>query len=102
LEKFLSIFLYADLEGTDWQQYLKNYIKNSQRYIYPYAYLLLVYNYIFRSQTHEENTMYENMLGQLIAKHHNQRNQKGEIIQKVKQGYSRNKNENKEQYRMDF
>lgn len=102
LEKFLSIFLYVDLEGTDWQKYLKKYIKNSQRYIYPYAYLLLVYNYIFRSQSHEENIMYEGMLGDLIANHHNQRKQKGEIIQKIKQGYSKNKNENKEQYKMDF
>jgi hypothetical protein len=67
-EKFISVFLYADIRGRDYQKYIRNFIKNIKRtYIYDMTLFKLITFYYFRSKNKESDIFYEELIAELIV-----------------------------------
>jgi len=86
LEKFTSVFLYADLRGTENEKYLKRLVKNiHQPYIFDMTLFKLVSYYYFRSKTSQTDNLFENIIADLIVRAKGERKVvRGKIFEKFK------------------
>lgn len=68
LEKYLSVFLYADIRGKDYDKYIKDFVKQIRRsYIYDMTLFKLVSYYFLRSKTKQSDLYYEDIIAELIC-----------------------------------
>ena len=81
-ERFLSVFLYADLEGMDSISHIKSFIKSiKHRYMFDMTLYKLTGYYYFRSDSKDSDNLYQNLIADLIIKSKKKRKiEKGEII----------------------
>jgi len=69
LEKYLSVFIYTDLKGSDYIKYISKLIKESKRkYIYDMILFKIIYYYFIRSKEKEDDTIYLNLISDLLIK----------------------------------
>jgi len=67
-EKFMLVFLYADLKGKEYISYIPKLIKYTKRsYIRDMSLLKIVSYYFMRSNNKSLDHFYENMLGEIIV-----------------------------------
>jgi len=68
-EKYISIFLYADIRGADYIHYIKRFIKTiKHQYIYDMTLFKIVSYYHLRSKTKDTDLLYEDMIAELITR----------------------------------
>jgi predicted MPP superfamily phosphohydrolase len=91
LEKFTAIFLYSDIHGSRYKDYIKDFIsqiKGSQikgKYIYDMTLFKLLTYYYLRSDSHNLDREYENIIADLIVSVKKYpKNVKSEIISSYK------------------
>ena len=97
LEKFISVFMYADIKGKDYEKYLKTLVKKVRHpYIFDMMLFKIVTYYFFRSKSRQSDTVFENIIGDLIIR------AKGEKRIIKKKVYEKFKDKGKiiEQYRV--
>lgn len=97
-EKFLDIFVYADIKGTGFFNIIKDFlIKNKYRYIKDLGAIKLILYYYMRSKTKESDLQYLNLISDL-KKQLRQIEDKGKFIQQLSDTRNRNNREtNKEE-----
>jgi len=85
-EKYLSVFLYADIRGKDYQNYIKNFVKNIKRtYIYDMTLYKLITYYYIRSKSKESDVFYEELISELIVNAKGlEKGQKSSIMERYK------------------
>lgn len=67
-EKFMSVFLYADLRGADYIRFVEKFIKDIKRpYILDMALIKVVSYYFFRSNAELDNHL-ENMIADILIR----------------------------------
>lgn len=65
-EKFLTIFVYADIRGRDYKEMIKTYLKNTKwRYIKDFGVIKLILYYYMRSKDKETDKFYLNLISDL-------------------------------------
>jgi hypothetical protein len=81
-EKFLSVFLYADLKGNDYIEYIKSFIKQiKHQYMLDMTLYKLIGYYYLRSRSKESDVLFQNLIADLIIKSKKKKKiDKGEII----------------------
>ena len=81
-EKFLSVFLYADLRGNDYIEFIKSFIKQiKHQYMLDMTLYKLIGYYYFRSRSKESDVLFQNLIADLIIKSKKKKKiDKGEII----------------------
>jgi predicted MPP superfamily phosphohydrolase len=68
-EKFITVFLYADLRGSKYIEYLKVFIKNiRKKYIYDMTFFKVVTYYLIRSKDVDTDNVYLNLVGDIFLK----------------------------------
>lgn len=68
-EKFITVFLYSDLRGSKYIDYLKIFIKNiKKKYIYDMTFFKVVTYYLIRSKDLDTDNIYLNLLGDIFLK----------------------------------
>lgn len=89
-EKFLCVFIYADLKGKNRFEYISSLIKNIKRYYIKDMIFMKLQEYYFRRDTTKnEETYLKNLLGDLLIKNdgelHEQRDlhKKGRFLAKL-------------------
>lgn len=83
LEKFLCVFIYADLKGKHKVRYINQLIKNSKRYYIKDMIFMKLMEYYFRKDTTKpEEEIYKNLLGDLLTKDDGQSNEKRDFHKK--------------------
>lgn len=82
LQKFLSVFLYADLKGKDYHKYIKLFMSTVKRsYMYDMVLLKILNYYYMRSSTKQTDSVYENLIADVIVDSKGKpKNEKGKII----------------------
>lgn len=66
-ERFVSIFLYADMQGTDFLSYISEFMKSlKHRYIKDMILVKLMYYYTFYSKNKESDKLYVNKIIELL------------------------------------
>ncbi|WP_282156340.1 metallophosphoesterase [Cytobacillus gottheilii] len=84
-EKFLCVFIYADLKGKNRMRYISLLIKNIKRYYIKDMILLKLVEYYKRKDTNKtEEDKYKNFLGDLITLDDGQNNSKRDYHRKGK------------------
>lgn len=69
MEKFLCVFIYADLKGKNKRKYIDQLIKNTKRYYIKDMIFMKLIEYYFRKDTTKiEEEHYKNLLGDLLTK----------------------------------
>lgn len=85
-EKFVSVFLYSDLKGKDYQKLISQFVKKIRHgYIYDMALFKIVSYYFFRSEKENLDNAFENIIGDIIVK------SKGRKVIKKRKVYEENK-----------
>ncbi len=65
-ERFISVFLYADIRGKDYRQYITEFAKSFKRYYIVYMTLFKVLTYYyFRANNADDDHFYESLLAEL-------------------------------------
>jgi hypothetical protein len=65
-EKFLTIFIYADIKGSGYRELVKNYLKsNKQKYIKDFGIIKLLLYYYMRSKDKDSDKYYLNLISDL-------------------------------------
>lgn len=65
-ERFLTLFMYADIKGADYQIMIKDFLKNTKwRYLKDFGVIKLITYYYMRSKTKESDLMYLNLISDL-------------------------------------
>ena len=84
LQKYLCVFLYADIKGDGYIKEIKNLIKSVKRkYIFDMILFKLVSYYFFRSKENNEDDIYLDLIAEVIIKANKlPKNRKGSIIQR--------------------
>ncbi|MFA6245929.1 MAG: metallophosphoesterase [Mucilaginibacter sp.] len=68
-EKFLSVFLYADVKGHNYFDVLDEYIKNTtKKYILDMSFIKIMNYYNIRSKNPDSDLKYLNMIGDILIK----------------------------------
>lgn len=68
-EKFISVFLYADLKGKNYFEKLFEFIKNAnKKYILDMSFLKVMGLYTYKSKNPDSDLKYLNMIGDLLIK----------------------------------
>jgi predicted MPP superfamily phosphohydrolase len=82
-EKFLSVFLYSDLKGTDNLKYIDRFIKSIKAsYIYDMSLIKLMGYYFIRSKTKESDKKYEDLLAKLVMQSKKlKKTQRGKVLE---------------------
>lgn len=71
-EKFISVFLYADLKGHEYIKYVKRFVKSIRRsYMLDMSLFKVVSYYIFRSKSSELDNTLENLIADIVMKSKN-------------------------------
>lgn len=90
-EKFIDIFIYADIKGSGYFDLVKNFLrKNKYKYIKDLGAIKLILYYYMRSKSKESDVQYLNLISDL-KKQLNQIENKGGFIQEL----AKNRNKNK-------
>jgi len=90
-EKFIDIFIYADIKGSGYFDVVKNFLrKNKYKYIKDLGAIKLILYYYMRSKSKESDVQYLNLISDL-KKQLNQIENKGGFIQEL----AKNRNKNK-------
>jgi predicted MPP superfamily phosphohydrolase len=85
LEKFISVFLFADIRAGNYQKVISDFIKtNTKKYLKEMIFWKLVTYYYNRSKTSESDNFYLNNIADLIVANGGKRRAKGEIIESFK------------------
>lgn len=86
VEKFISVFLYADIKGKECEKHIKRLVKSIKHlYIFDMTLFKIVYYYFFRSKTKESDKMYENIIADLIVKAKGERKRvRGKVLEKFR------------------
>lgn len=85
-EKALSVFIYADIRGSDYKSIVSDFIKNVRtKYIEDLIFFKLVTYYFYRAKDDETENFYLNLIADLMikSKGYNKR-RKNEIIESYK------------------
>lgn len=96
-ERFLTLFMYADIKGADYQNKIKDFLKNTKwRYLKDFGVIKLITYYYMRSKTKESDLMYLNLISdlKLNLKQLESKN-KSEFMRKLE--ISKNRNRHKKQ-----
>jgi hypothetical protein len=65
-EKFLTLFIYADVKGKSYKELIKDYLKNTKvRYIKDFGIIKLILYYYMRSKDKETDKYYLNLIADL-------------------------------------
>jgi hypothetical protein len=85
-EKFISIFLYADIKGKDYEKYVKKFIKDIKcSYIYDMILFKILAYYFLRSKTKGSDVIYLDLIADLVVRSKKlKKDKKGAIITKYK------------------
>ncbi|WP_406539578.1 metallophosphoesterase [Fibrobacter sp.] len=68
-EKFLSVFIYADIKGRDAKDLYKDFlINNGYKYVMDMGIMKLIYYYYMQSKTNESDVFLLNLIGDLKKK----------------------------------
>jgi len=68
-EKYISVFMYADLKGKDYMKYVKHFVKNIRRsYMYDMSLFKVISYYIYRSKNKELDNSLENIMADIVLK----------------------------------
>jgi len=71
-EKFISVFLYADLKGQDYMKHVKQFVKGIRRtYMLDMALFKVISYYLFRSKNKELDNTLENLIADIVMKSKN-------------------------------
>ncbi|GAB6909384.1 hypothetical protein JCM12296A_52280 [Desulfosarcina cetonica] len=86
MELFTSVFIYSDLKGPDYQNFLNILIKESkQSYIFDMILFKIVSYYFFRSNDKETDKFFLNLIGDLLVKAKGEKKiVRGKIIEKYR------------------
>ena len=96
-EKYMSVFIYADLKGPKYAEHISSLIKTSKRnYILDMAFFKIVTYYLIRSKDEETDKMYLNMIGDIFVK------TRGENKSHVIQRFKNKKIDSSRQLNLDF
>lgn len=104
-ERFISVFLYADIRGKDQNKWIKAFIKKVRNpHLVDMTLFKLISYYFLRSKTKYSDKQYENMIGDLIVNAQGlKKSKKGVIIQNYRDRrqfeLKRGKNQSKKQER---
>ncbi|MBE0551059.1 MAG: metallophosphoesterase, partial [Ignavibacterium sp.] len=67
-EKYVVVFLYSDLRGRDYTDYLRKFVKNIKRAnLFDVTLFKLLTLYYFRSKSEESDNIFENLIGDVIV-----------------------------------
>ncbi|KIC01263.1 hypothetical protein OA88_15005 [Flavobacterium sp. JRM] len=85
-EKALSVFLYADIRGKDYDSVVSEFIKNVKtKYIEDLIFFKLVTYYFYRAKNDETENFYLNLIADLMIKSKGyNKNRKSEIMESYK------------------
>ncbi|WP_338357318.1 metallophosphoesterase [Yeosuana marina] len=85
-EKALSVFLYADIRGTNYNLIVSDFIKNVKtKYIEDLIFFKLVTYYFYRAKDDETDNFYLNLIADLMIKSKGyQKSKKSEIMESYK------------------
>lgn len=90
-EKFISIFLYADMQGSEFLTYINQFIKTLQhRYIKDMIFIKLIYYYIFYSKTKESDKWYTNKITELLKNSSKTVKKGNNMVEKFDKGQAMN------------
>ncbi len=68
-EKFLSVFLYADIRGKDYLEIIKKYVRTlKSKYFSDISIFKLFEYYLLRSKTEEMDLFYKNLMADVVIK----------------------------------
>lgn len=71
-EKYISVFLYADLKGHDYIKFVKHFVKNIRRpFMYDMSLFKVISYYIYRSKNKELDNTLENLIADIVLKSKN-------------------------------
>ncbi|MDQ3191439.1 MAG: metallophosphoesterase [Bacteroidota bacterium] len=90
-EKFISVFLYSDIRGPEYDKVVSDFIKNSNKpYIEDMVFFKLITYYYYRAKDEASDTYYLNLIADLVIKAKGYgKEQKSQIIE----GYRKKKKE---------
>ncbi|MFT3920438.1 hypothetical protein [Cloacibacterium sp.] len=85
-EKALSVFIYADIRGKDYDSIVSDFIKNVKtKYIEDLIFFKLVIYYFYRAKDDESENFYLNLIADLMIKSKGfNKNRKSEIMESYK------------------
>ena len=85
-EKFLSVFLYSDIRGREYDKIILEFIKNVKKhFIEDMSFFKLVTYYFYRSKDDEMDLFYLNLIADLFVKSKGySKKRKSEIINDYK------------------
>ncbi|MCQ6959905.1 metallophosphoesterase [Mucilaginibacter aquariorum] len=85
-EKFLSVFLYADVRGQNYFDVLDEYIKSTnKKYILDMSFIKIMNYYNIRSKDPDSDLKYLNMIGDILIKAKGySKEDKGKLMEKYK------------------
>jgi len=94
-EKFLSVYIYADIRGKHYMDFIKSFFKSSKKkYILDSTFIKNMSYYYLRSKTKETDQDYKNLLADIKFKlGESSKKNKGSFIQKL--GKEKNRKDNK-------
>lgn len=86
-EKYLSVFMYADLKGENYHKYIEQFLTNTRRsYMHDMILLKLLNYYYLRSGTKQADLLYENLIADVIVSSKGAtKNAKGKIMEDYRQ-----------------
>lgn len=82
-ERYLSVFLYADVKGKEYLEYIEKFVKTiKQSYIFDMTLFKLVAYYFLRSKSDESDQIYLNLISEIITRSKGlKKSDKGRIIE---------------------
>ncbi len=94
-ERFISIFLYADIKGKSYEKYVKKFLKDIQcSYIYDMVLFKILTYYFLRSKTKGSDALYLDLIADLIVRSRKlKKDKKGTIITEYKKRKRKSKKE---------
>lgn len=94
-EKFLSVYVYADIRGKDYPSYINSFYKNSKKkYILDASFIKNMSYYYLRSKTIESDKHYTKLLADIKTRLGETTNRnKGELIKKLEEEKKRKEEE---------
>ncbi|NDV82249.1 metallophosphoesterase [Bacteroides sp. 51] len=92
-ERFLSLFIYADIKGSNYQKMIKDYLKNSKwRYLKDFGVMKLITYYYMRSKTKESDSYYLNLISDIkLSLKQLEAKGKSEFMRKLESSKNKNK-----------
>jgi len=98
LEKYMSIFIYADIGGHKFEKYIKEFVKSIKLHcIYDVTLFKLISYYFLRSKGKESDLYYENLIAETIVRSKGLKKvRKGRIMEDYRKKKTEHKKEEEE------